>query len=353
MKTIILSLLFVGSSFALFAQTDTTRRDTTRKDTTGGNTDSVNTIRSTGSYGAYGSVAVPSTVQSSFMSQFPTAGNAMWDRDTATNMWRARYNTGGRNISVFMDERGNSYSLALPIVQSLVPENVISTAVNTHGNNVYDILQLRTAADSMAIYQVRVIENGQVTSKYMKEDGTETTMVYRTDDTTSNMNNAGGNWNNTMGNTTDTTTGNLNNNNSNQNNNSGNVSDTTGSGNNLNNNTTDTSGMQNNGTNMNNNGTNNNNNTNNLNNQDQSTQPLNNTNSDQGTNNTNTNSTEGLNNSSGNNELESTNNTNNNTNTNTGTNTNTNNSTGTGSGTNTNTGTGTNPGTGTNTGTNQ
>jgi hypothetical protein len=284
MKTIILSLLFTGSSFALFAQETT---DSTKKDTTGGNTDTVNTIRSTGSYGAYGSVAVPPTVQSTFMSQYPNAGNAMWDKDTATNMWRARYNTGGRNISVYMDERGNTYSLALPLVQSLVSENVISSAVNKFGNNVYDILQLKTG-DSQYVYQVRLIENGQVRAVHMNEDGSEAvyTPVVHTDATDS-----AGNMNNSNPAITDTT-GSWNKGDNNMNNNKG---------------------------------------TNNLNNQNQSTETPNNTDADQETdntnnntnNNTNTNSTEGMNNS-GNKEMESTDNKNNNTDTENNSNTETN-----------------------------
>jgi hypothetical protein len=301
MKTIILSLLFMGSSFALFAQTDTTR-----KDTTGGDTDSVNTIRSTGSYGAYGSVAVPPTVQSTFMSQYPTAGNAMWDRDTATNMWRARYNASGRNISVYMDERGNTYTLALPLVQSLVSEDVVSSAINKFGNNVYDVLQLKTG-DSQYVYQVRLIENGQVRAVHINEDGSDAayTHVVHTDATDSAAH---------------------------MNNNNPNVTDTSGNWNNNSGNVTDSINMQNNNTNP-DNSTNYNDGTNNLNDQDQSTETLNNNNTstDQGTNNTDTNanSAEGLNNSD-NSVMESTNNTNNSTNSNK----NTNNSTGTETGTN-------------------
>jgi hypothetical protein len=277
MKTTILSLLFIGSSFALFAQTDTTR-----KDTTGSDSDSVNTIRSTGSYGAYGSVAVPSTVQSTFMSQYPGAGNAMWDRDTASNMWRARYNANSRNISVYMDERGNAYTLALPLVQSLVSEDVVSSAVNKFGNNVYDVLQLKTG-DSQYVYQVRLIENGQVRAVHMNEDGSEAvyTPVVHPDpmDSAANMNNSNSNWNTEKADTS----GNWNQGDNNiNNNNSGNMPD---SSNIQNNNIQDNTTEPGNSTNLNNNGTNN------LDNQTQPTETgtPGNSSTDQGTDNTNNN----------------------------------------------------------------
>lgn len=246
MKRMILSLLLTGSSLALWAQEDTIpKRDTTGGDTTSmgiqqqatdtlgaqgvqenqnmqgnqgvqgnqnmqGNqgvtgqtqgSDSVNTMRSTGAYGAYGNV--PTTIQNTFMSQHPSAANATWEKDTATNMWRARYTTGGRIMSVFMDERGNSYSMALPIVQSLVSENVISSAINKFGPNVYDVLQLRTS-DSTYVYQVRLLENGQVRAVHINEDGSDATYTYavhETDSAGTNMgNNMNNNWNNNQNN---------------------------------------------------------------------------------------------------------------------------------------------------------
>lgn len=261
MKRMILSLLLTGSSLALWAQEDTIpKRDTTGGDTTSmgiqqqatdtlgaqgvqenqnmqgnqgvqgnqnmqGNqgvtgqtqgSDSVNTMRSTGAYGAYGNV--PTTIQNTFMSQHPSAANATWEKDTATNMWRARYTTGGRIMSVFMDERGNSYSMALPIVQSLVSENVISSAINKFGPNVYDVLQLRTS-DSTYVYQVRLLENGQVRAVHINEDGSDATYTYavhETDSAGTNMgNNMNNNWNNNQNNmnnaNTMDSTGNMNN----------------------------------------------------------------------------------------------------------------------------------------------
>ncbi len=185
MKTLILSLLLTGSSLALWAQDTIPGKDTTGTDTTGAvgitgqpqDTDTVNTMRSTGAYGAYGAVNVPTTIQNTFQSQYSNASNAVWERDTATNMWKAKYTSGGRILNVFMNESGSSYTLALPVIQSSVSENVISSAINKYGFNVYDVLQLKTG-DSQYVYQVRLIENGQVRTVHMNEDGSDATYTY-------------------------------------------------------------------------------------------------------------------------------------------------------------------------------
>ncbi|MCU7552028.1 hypothetical protein OCK74_23105 [Chitinophagaceae bacterium LB-8] len=271
MKTMILSLLLTGCSLALWAQDKNLPKDSTARDTTTTvnpmnatdtshatgitgtdttavqsnqgvqqnqdmnaqtqGTDTVSSMRSSGAYNAYGNV--PPTIRNTFTSQFPNAGNATWEKDAATNMWHARYASSGRIVNVFMDERGNSYTMALPIIQSLVSENTISSAINKYGPTIYDVLQLKTG-DSSYVYQVRLIENGQVRAVYMNEDGSDATYTYAVHtDSTGNMNNA--NWNNANAMDSTSNKSNMNNpsatdtmstnQNTNMNNNSGNQTD--------------------------------------------------------------------------------------------------------------------------------
>jgi len=224
MKKTILSLLLIGSSCALFAQVEQNRPDSTRVDstnmqnemttdtvtnnmnqpnvtTTTGDTSITNeTMRSTGAYSAYGAVvSVPTSIQTSFQQTNPTASDVRWEQNN--QFYRASYSVGARRMKTFYDMRGNSFSLALPVTQSLVPDEVIEKAYQLHGDNIYDIVRLQGANDSIDIYQVRVIENGTVRAEKMHADGSAVmpeeliNPFGRKDSAQQDMNNMNQNWN--------------------------------------------------------------------------------------------------------------------------------------------------------------
>jgi len=235
MKKTILSLLLIGSSCALFAQVEQNRPDSTRVDSTnmGNNnmntTDSVpnnnmnntnistttgdtsitnETLRTTGAYSAYGAVvSVPTNIQTSFQQANPTAGDVRWEQNN--EFYRASYSVGARRMKTFYDTRGNSFSLALPVTQSLVPDDVIERAYQLHGDNIYDIVRLQGATDSLDIYQVRVIENAIVRAEKMHADGSAVmpeeliNPFGRKDSAQQDMNNMNQNMNNWNNNATD------------------------------------------------------------------------------------------------------------------------------------------------------
>lgn len=269
MKKTFLSLLFIGTNCALFAQVETTKdsvppatQPTTVQPTTvqpstmnnGSTPDDKTTLGSTGQYAAYSSVvAVPTNIQTQFTTAVPNASDVRWEYN---NQWyRATYKVGAHRMRTMLDMKGNSWSLALPVTNGLIPDEVIERAYTLYGDNVYDINRLKTAPKAVTmsntstttttgndvnannsttvnnnvnntttgnatmdnsgnmttstmnvggdIYQVRIIENGQLRTERMNEDGTPYTEAYwrvdSVDVNQQNMNNQNmnnQNWNN-------------------------------------------------------------------------------------------------------------------------------------------------------------
>ena len=125
---------------------------TTDMNSTSDNT--VTTSVSTGSYPAYGTVAVdvPTTVRYSFQKDYPMVSSAQW----------------------YLTPNG----------QSLTPDDIVSRAKSMFGLTVYDINRVR-AANMDYVYHVRLLDNGQVRSVWLNEQGTEVAAadVFRSPDT--------------------------------------------------------------------------------------------------------------------------------------------------------------------------
>jgi hypothetical protein len=132
------------------------------------NTNSTNTTNegatrsSSGSYKAYNntpsSMDVPASVQSSFQREYPNVTNAQWH--LSNDWWHANYNNNGRLTNVYYNMKGQSFTVALPVVETSIPDNVISKATEMYGGNIYDITRMK-GMNGQDMYGVRVIENGQ------------------------------------------------------------------------------------------------------------------------------------------------------------------------------------------------
>jgi len=226
MKKTFIALLLLSGGFAVGAQeTQNTNTDSTRN-TSGNITDSMtnnmnqnmnqaantdNTTRSTSSaYNAYGTATnIPYKVQQNFQTEHPGISDARWEQ--ANDLWRVNYKNNGQDMNVYYGANGQSFMVALPVLQNQVPEEVVSKVKELHGNNVYDITTMR-GADSTEFYQIRIMEAGQLRAQRINADGSEWVEAPPTDNTnmnadSSNMNNTN-NWNNNTNTNTDTTTSN-------------------------------------------------------------------------------------------------------------------------------------------------
>lgn len=132
MKKTILAMIVAGSSVAVCAQ-DTTNMNNNRTDSaqnmTGNQT-------STGNYNAYANM--PPMIQKNFQAQYPGATNAQW-QPTYNGFWRASVMQNGQPINVYYAKNGESFTVALPVLQSSVPADIMSRAMDLYGANVYDI----------------------------------------------------------------------------------------------------------------------------------------------------------------------------------------------------------------------
>jgi hypothetical protein len=189
MKKTLIALLFVGSSSALLAQTVTdstnSNPNTTTDDMNAMDNNSTTSV-STGNYSAYGTVAVdvPATVRYSFQKDYPNVTGAQWYQ-TPNGQLRVMYkDMNNQDMDVYYyGTSAQSYMVSLPVRQSLTPDDIITKAKSMFGMSVYDINRVK-AANNEDVYHVRLLDNGQVRSVWISEQGTEVAAadVFRTAD---------------------------------------------------------------------------------------------------------------------------------------------------------------------------
>jgi len=155
MKKIILSTAVLVIGITLLAQNETNF-----------------TATSTGNYNAYNA---PNNLRMKFQSAYPNAINVTWQ--PMSTWWVATYNTENRLTHVYYGPNGTSFLVALPAIETQVPEGVITKAISQFGNNLYDITMMKGANNSN-IYMVRLMENGNIRSSWMNEDGSTVTDVF-------------------------------------------------------------------------------------------------------------------------------------------------------------------------------
>jgi hypothetical protein len=204
MKKIFLSAVLAASSWMVFAQDTTNRTNTMNSNTTTDQQMNMNTntttnqgynTTSTSNYNAYG---IPNYVQMNFQTQHPNVSNLTWTSPTAD--WYHGYysDPNGRYTHVYYStdpyynvqyypERITGYTVSLPVLQTYVPDDVITAATNMYKQNLYDITALK-GKDSLQVYQVRVQDNGELKSMWMDANGTAVTDYWRTEEQM-NMNN--------------------------------------------------------------------------------------------------------------------------------------------------------------------
>jgi len=169
-------------------------------------------MSSTGAYNAYGTAVanLPANVQYRFNQDFPAGVNNQYSWNQYGDWFHTYYMNNGRLTQYFYDQRGNGYALALPVLQTYVPENIITSALQKYGSNLYSIAMVKTNNGSNA-YQIGLLQHGQINTQYLDDNGATVADVWRTED----MNN--GNMNATQSNAAMGTDGSMSNSNSSSN----------------------------------------------------------------------------------------------------------------------------------------
>lgn len=171
MKRTILAMLLVGSSCAVFAQDDSLRMNTTSDNS------AMTTSTDYNAYGAFTATA-PDYVNSYVIRDYPMATDVRWRM--AGDWWHGYYLDAGQPMHVYYNNAGETFRVAIPVRQSLIPDNVVSTVVGLYGPMVYDVNTIK-GANGQEIYHVRLLEDGTLVHKYLNADGTEALDIWRID----------------------------------------------------------------------------------------------------------------------------------------------------------------------------
>jgi hypothetical protein len=169
MKKFFLSAIMLTAAITLFAQDPTIEKIKVKEDKTKVKySDDTKVVYQAAD-------AVPLTIRTHFMTINPDVTEVTWE--PMDEWWYATYtNDNNRIVRVYYNtqpwylERNESYIVALPVLNTYVPEEVITSAIDSYGNSLYSITALRST-DTENVYQVMLIKNGMSESVLMDEKG--------------------------------------------------------------------------------------------------------------------------------------------------------------------------------------
>ena len=119
---------------------------------------------------------VPVIIKTNFEASYPTATTVTWMPMTS-DWWYATYKgDNNRIVRVYYNTqpwymmRGESFKASLPVLNTYVPDVVVTNAINTYGNNLYSITR-RVSNGNDEVYHVTVIKNGVSEIALMNNQG--------------------------------------------------------------------------------------------------------------------------------------------------------------------------------------
>ena len=119
---------------------------------------------------------VPASIRANFTANYPTSATVTWMPMTS-DWWYATYKSdNNRIVRVYYNTqpwymmRGESFKASLPVLNTYVPDVVITNAINTYGNNLYSITR-RLSNGNDEVYHVTVIKNGVSEIALMNNQG--------------------------------------------------------------------------------------------------------------------------------------------------------------------------------------
>ena len=111
------------------------------------------------------SAQVPVSIKTNFETTYPTATLVTW-MPVGEEWWYASYKTDNNRVTrVYYNTqpwylmRNGGFKASFPVLNTFVPDGVITNAINTYGNNLYSITRrLPNGTDEM--YHITFIKNG-------------------------------------------------------------------------------------------------------------------------------------------------------------------------------------------------
>ena len=112
---------------------------------------------------------VPVMIRTNFQTVNPTVTQVTW-MPQSTDFWYASYvNSDNRMTRVYYNtqpwymyepSRNEGFKVSLPVLNTFVPEDVITSAIRTYGNDLFSITARKPAEDGSQSYHVTLIKNG-------------------------------------------------------------------------------------------------------------------------------------------------------------------------------------------------
>jgi hypothetical protein len=119
---------------------------------------------------------VPVIITTHFQTTYPGVTPMAWE--PMNDWWYTTYkDNNNRLVRVYYSTqpyyliRNESSKVALPVINTMVPEAVITSAINTYGNNLYSITALKSAGSNDLTYQVTLIKNGVAETAMLNATG--------------------------------------------------------------------------------------------------------------------------------------------------------------------------------------
>jgi hypothetical protein len=119
---------------------------------------------------------VPDPIRVRFETSYPDAIWVTWE--PTGGWWRATYKGDNKlnqvyynTIVYFENDPAVYYTVALPVIQSFVPDEVAKAAVEKYGSRLYSITRAKSF-DNTDVYQVRLLEKGVMQNTWMNATGT-------------------------------------------------------------------------------------------------------------------------------------------------------------------------------------
>ena len=122
---------------------------------------------------------VPVTIRTNFQVANPTVTQVTW-MPVNNEWWYASYDKGITRVyyntqPYYLEpNRDASFKVALPVLNTYVPDDVIKTAINRFGGELFSITAKKPDENGMISYHVTIIKNG--VSEVVTLDGNN--MVY-------------------------------------------------------------------------------------------------------------------------------------------------------------------------------